>query len=327
MYSGGRRASSSMIPLNKQQSEDCRHALAKELYEMMFRYNVHLCNKMSPLTKSQRRSGMFIGMLDIFGFEIMKVNSFEQLCINFTNEVLQFMFNSHIFMREMEVYKSEGIDVASVVFSDNRPILELISKPPHGVLPCLDSTQRMGKLGTDENFVKNLNKQYGDGVQGRTKGKTPHANYEASRFGGDSFTIKHYAGDVKYTGDGFLAKNNDSLTPGLLGFVRTSSNEFLVKLFTQGEGGGGGDDDSDDDEDEDGGGGGRVKGKATAKMGGSTVGSGFQRQMDALQTLLQQTQPHFVRCVKSNMGQVQRLSTLFGFWFFRRNRVSKCIKL
>uniref|UniRef100_A0A8C3EXT6 Uncharacterized protein n=1 Tax=Corvus moneduloides TaxID=1196302 RepID=A0A8C3EXT6_CORMO len=109
-----------------QQVHNAVGALAKAVYERMFLWMVVRINEQLD-TKQPRQ--YFIGVLDIAGFEIFDFNSFEQLCINFTNEKLQQFFNHHMFVLEQEEYKKEGIEWTFIDFGmDLAACIELIEK-------------------------------------------------------------------------------------------------------------------------------------------------------------------------------------------------------
>lgn len=118
-------------------AEENRNALSKELYNRCFNWIVAKVNSVLNVSGGPSSGGM-IGILDIFGFEIFKRNSFEQLCINLANEALQQHFNVNIFQHEMEIYESEGIIIPDLSYNDNQDVLDLIMKKPKGLIPMLD---------------------------------------------------------------------------------------------------------------------------------------------------------------------------------------------
>uniref|UniRef100_A0A673IVY1 Myosin-9 n=1 Tax=Sinocyclocheilus rhinocerous TaxID=307959 RepID=A0A673IVY1_9TELE len=206
----------------QEQAEFAVEALAKATYERMFRWLVMRINK--ALDKTKRQGASFIGILDIAGFEIFELNSFEQLCINYTNEKLQQLFNHTMFILEQEEYQREGIEWSFIDFGlDLQPCIELIEKPasPPGILALLDEECWFPKA-TDKSFVEKVLQEQGT-----------HPKFHKPKKLKDEadFCIMHYAGKVDYKADEWLMKNMDPLNDNVATLLNQSTDKFVSELW------------------------------------------------------------------------------------------------
>ncbi|KAM6210836.1 myosin-IIIa-like [Sarcoramphus papa] len=144
-------------PNTVEKATDVRDAMAKALYGRLFSWIVNRINTLLKPDKhlSGNDDGLNIGILDIFGFENFKKNSFEQLCINIANEQIQFYFNQHVFAWEQNEYLYEGVDARVIEYEDNRPLLDMFLQKPMGLLSLLDEESRFPQA-TDQTLVGNL---------------------------------------------------------------------------------------------------------------------------------------------------------------------------
>ena len=136
-----------------------RDAMAKSLYSALFDWIVMQVNHALIAKKDFRdHRGYYIGVLDIFGFEDFgDQNNFEQFCINYANEHLQFYFNQHMFKYEQQEYKRESISWRNIDFIDNTDCLTLIDGKPHGLLYLLDDQCNFPGASNDTVLQKFVN--------------------------------------------------------------------------------------------------------------------------------------------------------------------------
>ncbi|XP_010884291.1 myosin-7 [Esox lucius] len=253
-------------------------ALAKAVYEKMFLWMVMRINQ-SLDTKNARQ--YFIGVLDIAGFEIFDFNTFEQLCINFTNEKLQQFFNHHMFVLEQEEYKKEGIVWEFIDFGmDLAACIELIEKPM-GIMSILEE-ECMFPKASDATFKAKLYDNH--------LGKTP--NFQKPRVIKGKpeahFSLIHYAGIVDYNICNWLVKNKDPLNETVVGLFQKSTLKLLSMLFVGYAG-------ADSAGEEKATGGKKKKGSSF-----QTVSALHRENLNKLMTNLRSTHPHFVRCIIPN---------------------------
>ncbi|KAF1785150.1 P-loop containing nucleoside triphosphate hydrolase [Phytophthora cactorum] len=243
----------------------------------------------------------FIGLLDIFGFEDMAENSFEQLCINYANEALQHQFNQYVFEEEQRLYRDEGIRWSFVDFPNNRACLELFEHRPIGIFSLTDQ-ECVFPQGTDRALVA---KYY---LEFEKKKTHPHFCSAPVIQRATQFVVAHYAGCVTYTVDGFLAKNKDSFCESAAQLLAGSSNPLIQALAagSTNEDGTNGDSELD-------GFGGRTRRRAKSAIAAVSVGTQFKIQLNELLSTVRATTPRYVRCIKPNDSHVAVRVARAGF--------------
>jgi len=281
--------------LRVDQARAARDGLARLLYGRLFlwllsRLNSTLTLDDCPPAGEER----LMGILDIAGFESFTVNSLEQLMINLSNEHLQQYFNKVVFKEELEESAREGIQMeGKIEFADNADCLSLIDGKA-GLLDLLDETMVVPKV-TDMTYVTKVLKQH-----------DKHPRIIAPKFAKLGFGIRHFAGNVQYTCEGWLEKNADRPPDESAQLLVSSELELLVEIGATMaderaalEAGGGGPPAS------------RGPGPSQVSRGPAgrgkktrSVTAGFRTSLRSLISKIQAADPHYIRCVKPNAQKV-----------------------
>ncbi|KAG7165271.1 Unconventional myosin-Ib-like [Homarus americanus] len=248
-----------------------RDALCRALYNRLFTWVVSRVNEAIKVKTMGRRK--VLGILDIFGFEILETNSFEQLIINFCNEKLHQVLTEVTLKHTQEDYLREGIDWSPIDVPTNNAVVDLIEQRQTGVLAVIEEVSSRVGGGTDA-LLQQLSFSCGGHSLFDIKGGR-HAHSD-NNIPTDSFRIRHYAGSVTYTVYGFIEKNCDALHRDLTRSLYRCNHRILKELFPEGNP------------------------RRTTLKRPASVGTQVLISVSALMRTLRSKTPHLIACIKPN---------------------------
>jgi hypothetical protein len=275
-----------MVRLSPDQAAACRDSLSKHLYGNLFDWLVQTIafklgntvniideNNTTTNNNSNNISEKFIGVLDIFGFEIFDDNSLEQFNINYANEKLQAFFNEDTFQHEIDMYVEEGIPVDDFTYENNSECLKLIEGQV-GLIGLLNDECNLGDAGTGISYLNKIEQNLNNNIH-YYKDKTT-SNY---------FGIKHFASDVTYCIDKFVEKNREVIREEHTSMLKDSISPLVVEIVNNAIL--------------------QQEKNSSNKKGGrkskvSSLCSTFKKQLHDLVMTLEATDAHFIKCVKPN---------------------------
>lgn len=170
------------------------------------------------------KTDKYIGILDIFGFEVFENNGYEQLCINYTNEMLQQIFNQYVFKSEQSEYEKENLEWKHIDYVQNDDIIDVFN----GKISLFSIINEQTILGSGND----------DNIYGQFEKYIPEELFKIDELKRKDhiFSIKHFTGKVDYQVDNYVLKNritrsNTKIKTNLQYFnnqLSSLKNELLV---------------------------------------------------------------------------------------------------
>ena len=158
---------------------------------------------------------------------------------------------------------------------DNAGCVDLIGAPPNGILNLLDHQCRAPQA-SESSFCMAINLKHKDSNFLTVPRRTKNQPLDQS----EGFIVKHYAGEIMYTGGEWLATNNDSLQSTK--WLSNSSKSLVRHLFTNPQ----------------------LQPAAQMSRAGASfasVGGRFSTDLSELILQLRAQEVSFVRCMKPNL--------------------------
>uniref|UniRef100_A0A0K0F6T6 Myosin heavy chain 95F (inferred by orthology to a D. melanogaster protein) n=1 Tax=Strongyloides venezuelensis TaxID=75913 RepID=A0A0K0F6T6_STRVS len=270
-----------LIHLKCTEAVDARNALAKKIYTRLFDNIVSSINDKIKTTSIKYHS---LSVLDIAGFgmltyflinifflEFCKINCFEQLCINYTNEKLRNFFNKIIFINDQKLFDEENIFTGRINFTENNECLQLFDSKFDGIFALLKEETYLPQP-SPIHFTESVFSRNNKNINLTTGKEYNMKGYKDN----EGFVIRHYANDVFYDTKNFIAKDNDILHSSLEDFLQQSTNIYFKHLFNS------------------------KNLTDISKQNSPTISLTYKRQLDELLREIEFSGIHFIQCIKPN---------------------------
>ncbi|RDD47470.1 Unconventional myosin heavy chain 6 [Trichoplax sp. H2] len=209
-------------PLTIEEAKSNCRLLAKLLYEKIFNWVI---DKVNAVLAPPSASSLYIGILDISGFEAADKNTFQQLCTNYINEKLHNYIINDTFINAQQAYANEEVDACVPNVYNNIACLSMIESTEENSIISTLHVETVYRRWAKEPNTSYVLKQHKALEKNKYYVKNKDRRYWKQKFG-----IEHYNGRVLYSVDSFLQSNKLLQNQILFDTMRDSTQPLLQEF-------------------------------------------------------------------------------------------------